>query len=235
MHGIGLEMQLRRRLSWGVPYAGARKPNAESAFHVYNRVKPGLWLFHDDEDRLVFEEMMNRHLSTVPHFDSRGRQYVNLRDSVRMNSRCLLSSHFHNVLSQLRPGGMAGLMRRVTAAYTQYHHQRHGSTGSLFSGEYRARKITDAENFRWRTAYVHDNHSSGLDYRFSTHGLYLRPDDAPSWLEVEASLEAFGGLDGYKTYLHRRNTRAQLDAELRGPQFKPKKIHGPAFEGGTVE
>jgi hypothetical protein len=216
------------RLSEGMPYSGARKPKAKSSFHVYNRVRRGLWLFHDDDDRLVFEEMMNRHLSSVPHFDSRGRKYVNLRDKVRMNSRCLMSSHFHNVLTQLRDGGMSELMRRVIAAYTQYHHQRHGSTGSLFAGEYRARMITSAEDFRWRTAYVHDNHPSGLDYRFSTHRLYLRPEDAPSWLDVEASLQSFGGLDGYKRYLQNRDLRRQLDDELRGPRFKAKKIHGPA-------
>lgn len=204
-----------------MPYAGARKPDAVSAFHVYNRVRPGLWLFHYDEDRLVFEAMMNRHLSRVPHFDSRGKQYANLRDSVRMNARCLMGSHFHNILSQLRPGGMGDLMRRVITGYTRYHHQRHGTSGPLFAGEYRGKKITSAEDFRWRTAYVHDNHPSGLDYRFSTHRLYLQPEDSPSWLEVESSLKAFGGLEGYKTYLRRRDQRARLDGELRGTGFKP--------------
>jgi hypothetical protein len=204
-----------------MPYSGARKPGVAGAFHAYNRVKPGLWLFHDDEDRLVFEAMMNRHLSTVPHFNSRGKQYANLRDSVRMNARCLMGSHFHNLLTQLQPGGMAALMKRVIHAYTRYHHQRHGSSGSLFLGEYRARRITDKEDFRWRTAYVHDNHPTGLDYRFSTHRLYLRPEDAPSWLEVESSLRSFGGLDGYKSYLQKRDLRANLDRDLRGPQNKP--------------
>lgn len=204
-----------------MPYSGSRKPNALSAFHVYNRARPGLWLFHDDEDRHAFEEMMTRYLSANPHFDSRGKQYKNLRESVRMNARCLMSSHFHTVLNQLRPGGMADLMQRVLSSYTRYHHQRHGSTGPLFEGEYRARKITAAENFRWRIAYVHDNHPSGLDYRFSTHRLYLNPSDAPSWLDVESSLQSFGGLDGYNAYMERRSLRARLDAELRGPQFKP--------------
>ncbi|MBJ7355574.1 MAG: hypothetical protein JHC98_12180 [Thermoleophilaceae bacterium] len=215
-----------------MPYSGARKPNAAGDFHQYNRARPGLWLFHDDEDRFVFEEMMNRHLSRNPHFDSRGRQYVNLRDSVRLRSRCLMSSHFHNVLNQLRPGGMAALTRRVIAAYTQYHHQRHGSTGSLFAGEYRARRLLTAEDLRWCTAYVHDNHPSGLDYRFSTHRLYMQPEEAPSWLEVDSSLGAFGGLDGYKAYLRRRSQRRELDLQLRGPQRRQKKSTVPPLGAG---
>lgn len=214
-------MQRQCRLSRGVPYSGARKAHSLSAFHVYNRARPGIRLFHDDEDRRVFEEMMNRYLSRVRSFDASGKQYANLRDSVRMNARCLMTSHFHNILSQLQQGGMADLMRRVINGYTRYHHQRHGTSGSLFVGEYRARKITDVENFRWRTAYVHDNHPTGLDYRFSTHRLYLTPNDAPSWLEVDSSLEAFGGLDGYQSYLRQRKLRAELDAELRGAHFKP--------------
>jgi hypothetical protein len=115
---------------------------------------------------------------------------------------------------------MEGLMRRVLTGYTRYHHERHGSSGPLFAGEYRARKITDEENFRWRVAYVHDNHSSGLDYRFSTHRLFLDPEQAPSWLEVNSSLKFFGGVDGYEEYLRRRELRASLDRELRGPHFK---------------
>lgn len=165
--------------------------------------------------------MMNRHLSRIATFDSAGKQYANLRDKVRMNARCLMTTHFHNILSQLQEGGMADLMRRVITGYTMYHHRRHGSVGPLFAGEYRAKKISNEESFRWRMAYVHDNHPSGLDYRFSTHRLFLRPDDAPSWLEVESSLRAFGGLEGYEAYLRQRDLRAQLDAELRGRRFKP--------------
>jgi hypothetical protein len=204
-----------------MPYAGARKPNDLGAFHVYNRVIPGLKLFHDDEGRRVFEEMMNRYLSRNPSCDASGKEYANLRDVVRLHARCLMTTHFHIIVSQLQAGGMASLMRRVITGYTNYHHRRHGTTGPLFAGEYRARKLTTAEDFRWCTAYVHDNHPSGLDYRFSTHSRYLNPAEAPSWLEVESSLQAFGGLDGYQEYLHRRDLRAQLDAELRGPVSKP--------------
>ena len=178
-------------------------------------------MFADDEDRLVFEDIMNRHLNPRPRFDSRGRQYENLRDSVRLCARCLPTTHFHSIVDQLRPGGMDRLMHHVLGPYVKQFNARHGQKGSMFSGPFRAKSIATPDQFRWRLAYVHDNHSSeGLDYRFSTHRNFLDPDDAPPWLDVEPALAVFGGLDGYLKYLDARDTRARLDRLLRGPTIK---------------
>lgn len=200
-----------------MPSAHTRKPSGPGYFHVFNRASDGRPLFIDDEDRLVFEEIQNRHLSRVPHFDARGRQYVCLRDSVRMVGRNILTTHFHNIFRQIQAGGMEDLMRRVTNAYTRYFHQRHGTDGTLFDDRYRARRIEDLESLRWRIAYVQGGQSGGVDHRFSTHRRYLdEPEDWPSWLEVGEGLRIFGGLDKYKTFLQKRQARENLDAELRG-------------------
>ena len=168
---------------------------------------------------MVFEDMLKRYLSKVPQFDSRGRQYDCLRSHVRLSANCLLTTHHHNILNQLTPGGMEKLMQPVTGAYTRYYNQRHGGEGTLFAGPFRAKPINSPEQFKWRVAYVHDNHrGEGFDYRFSTHRYFLDPSSAPSWIDVEQTLAAFGGLDGYLEYIEARETRARLDRLLRGPQ-----------------
>lgn len=200
-------------------YPNTRRRNWRlGAFHVYNRARDGRPMFVDDDDRFVFEDMMNRHLGTRPSFDSRGRQYENLRGSVRLYARCLPTTHFHNVLEQLRPGGMNDLMRRVLGSYVQHFNARHGERGPMFSGPFRGKPIATPEQFRWRVAYVHDNHKrDGLKYRFSTHRRFLTPDDPPPWLDIDRALDWFGGIDGYMDYLSARETRARLDRLLRGP------------------
>jgi hypothetical protein len=107
-------------------------------------------------------------------------------------------------------------MRRAMAGYVRYFHRKYGADGPLFAGEYRARRLDGPKTFMWRVAYVHDNHKRlGLDYRYSTHRLFLNPQDAPSWLEVEATLKLFGGLDGYLEYMRLRADRNALDEDLR--------------------
>ncbi|MGK2878025.1 MAG: transposase [Solirubrobacterales bacterium] len=199
-----------------MPYLFSQDRREPGGYHVWSHSRDGIWLFRDDEDRKTFEQLMNRHLSAVPHFDRRGRPYRCLRDEVRMCARAVLSNHFHLVLWQKVPGGIDRLMRRVLGAYTLYYHRKYGTSGPLFEGRYRARLIQGRKSFMWRVAYVHDNHKrAGLDWRFSTHRLFVDEQEPPSWLEVTKTLEVFGGLDRYKNYMSDFRHRRALDAALR--------------------
>lgn len=197
-------------------YRYTRDKLQPGAYHVYNRARDGVWLFRDDADRREFEYLIDRHLSAVPRHDKRGNPYVSLRDEVRMNARNILSSHFHLVLWQRIPGGIERLMSRVLASYSRYYHREYGTSGALYRGEYRARRIEDPAQFRWRVGYVHDNHKRlGLDWEFSTHKQFVNSELATSALEVRSTLKLFGGLDGYLSYTDKRAQRQALDAELR--------------------
>lgn len=198
-----------------MPSRNTRKSAEPGSFHVYNRGRKGAPIFRDDADRDKFKDLLVSHLSAVAHFDSRGRPVKSLRDEVSLVAMCLMTTHFHLVLWQRVPRGMERLMRSVLVAYTSYFNRRHGTSGSLFAGEYRARQLEDAKDFMWAVGYVHDNHASGLDYRYSTHGRYLRADHSASWLDVEASLSVFGGRAAYRRYMQKRADRAALDDELR--------------------
>jgi hypothetical protein len=186
----------------GMPFLFSSDRRLPGVYHVWGRARKGQWLFRDDEDRQHFEHLINRHLSSVEHRDKRGRIVVCLRGLVRLCARNLLFSHFHLVLWQRQPGGIESLMKRVLVAYARYHHDKYGTSGQLLEGNYRARRITDRSSFCWRIAYVHFNRKSeGLDWRFSTHRWFAGDDDPPSWIEVDATLERFGGRAEYLRYL----------------------------------
>lgn len=203
-------------------YLFAEDRASPGSFHVWGRAFEGVYLFRDDSDRATFEWLIDRHLSGVPQVDSRRRPYVCLRDEVRMCARNLLWTHYHLILWQKERGGIDQLMRRVLAAYTRYYHDKYGTTGSLFPGPYRARRIVGRKSLRWRIAYVHANHKrERLDWRFSTHRLLAGVDDPPSWLEAERTLDVFGGRAEYLGYMDDYLARADLDQQLRvdGPDF----------------
>lgn len=199
-----------------MPHRYSRERNLPGAYHVFNQGLGGMAVFRDDEDRQTFAWMIDRHLTSSPGHDLRGREFVNLRDKVRLNARNLMTTHFHLILWQRVPGGLDQLMRRVGPAYTRYFHRKYGGEGPIFRERYRARRLDDPQTFKWRIYYVHSNHSRlGLEWPHSTHRFYLEPDDAASSLDVESALKVFGGVPQYVEYLAQCAERSSLDARLR--------------------
>lgn len=173
-------------------------------------------IFRDDDDRRAFASIVNRYLSEVPSLDHFGRPYAQLGSEVKLCARNLLTTHYHLIFNQLAEGGMDNLMRRVINAYTQYFHRRYGTSGSLFAGPFRAKRIEGRKSFLYRVGYVHKNHKrEGLDWAHSSHRQFLEPDEAPSWLNVGPVLNAFGGLEEYLEYMEEFEERARLDEKLR--------------------
>lgn len=196
-------------------YRHTRDRYVPGTYHVFKRRNNGLPMFRDDQDRRTFEEMMNRHLSKIPHTDRRGRRYRSFYGQLEMCARNLLTTHFHLVFIQKEPGAIEQLMQRVMTAYTRYYNRRHGAEGPLYEGRYCSRRMEGLKSFRWRVGYVVDNHKAkGVDWKFSTHHRMVGAD-TPSWLAAETTLRLFGGLDGYLDYMRKRRYRAALDEELR--------------------
>ncbi len=184
-----------------MPYLYTVDRRLPGMYHVWVKARAGLWLFHDDDDRRQFEFLMDRHLGRVVRKDGRGRAYQNFHDRVRLLARNLLSSHLHLILWQRSPDAIEPLMRRVLSAYVRYYNAKYERRGPLIRGRYRSRKISDLKSFKWRIAYVHDNHKrDGLDWEFSTHSRLIE-DEPPGWLAAEAVLEKFGGRAAYLAYM----------------------------------
>lgn len=176
--------------------------------HVFNRQRDRQAMFLDDDDRRTFLWMIARHLSSVPHFDRRGRPYADRRGDVKLLAFALMVNHFHLVLRQLRSGGLESFMRPLMSQYVRYFNRRHGSTGEMFRGRYRAVPRIDARSRRSAIAYVHDNHGRDCDCAFCSARYYADPEPAtPSWIDRDAGLEIFGGREAYLTY---RDARAYL-------------------------
>lgn len=125
-----------------------------------------------------------------------------------------MTTHFHLILWQHEPESMRRFMQSVTTAYVRIYNRKYGGEGPLFSGAFRSRYLESRKQLRWAVAYVHANHPSGLDYRFSTHAAYIDAHRRPGWLSVDRALAAFGGEDAYATFMQDHATRAELNARF---------------------
>jgi REP element-mobilizing transposase RayT len=170
-------------------------------YHVYNRARGGRAAFVDDRDRREFIALLNRY----------SRQFAGL---VEVHAYCLMTTHFHLIVSQLRPAELERFMTGLSSAYVRYSNRRHGTGGSLFDGPYRARRLTTRKDFRWSLAYVHDNHPTGREYEFSNHRAFLDADERPGWLRIEPALAQFGAIEHYQEFFADRNLRKQLQARF---------------------
>ncbi|MGK2877743.1 MAG: transposase [Solirubrobacterales bacterium] len=191
-----------------------RHRRSRRPYHVFNRGLNKRAVFIDDADRRYFLYLVRRHLGQKQSKDARGRPLVHLTPLIAVVAYCLMTTHFHLIVWQRDPNGIAELMNRVLSAYTRYFNQRHGNTAPLFDGPVRAKPVKTREHFRWLVRYVHDNHPSGLGYEFSSHRAWADPSFRPGWLEVEPALKLFGDLSDYHAYLDKRARRKALDLEL---------------------
>jgi REP element-mobilizing transposase RayT len=98
-----------------IEYAGA-------VYHVTSRGNEKKPVFKDDADRLNF-------LNTLQH--------VNKRYNWICHAYCLMTNHYH-LLIETPDGNLSIGMRQLNGVYTQLFNRRHGRTGHLFQGRYKA-------------------------------------------------------------------------------------------------
>lgn len=91
-------------------------------YHVTSRGNRREDIFADDEDR-------ERFLGILAH--------TVRRHNWLCHAYCLMDNHYHLVIETL-DGNLSKGMRQVGAVYTQAYNRRHGKSGHLFQGRYKA-------------------------------------------------------------------------------------------------
>jgi putative transposase len=153
---------------------------------------PGLWhhvmsrgtargaVFVDDSDREGFLELL-----------------VDVRErwGLRTHAACLMGNHFH-LLVEDSQGLLARSMRHIIGLHTQRFNAREGRDGPLFRGRFRSRLVQHERYLAELVRYIHMNPVDAKlvehagDYRWSSHGHYLR-SEAPPWLLTDEVMRRF--------------------------------------------
>lgn len=176
-------------------------------FHVYSRGIARRAIFGNAVDRREFLQCLRRYLSDGIERDRTGRAYRKLNGEAAVLAYCLMPNHFHLIVYQRNPYGMAKLMRPALTGYVMAYNSRHNRTGRLFESVYKASPIADTEYAKSAIAYVHSNHETGPQYELCSHAIYTG-ESPTDWVDVRAGLAIFGGRESYRRfvegYLRRR-------------------------------
>lgn len=202
-------------------------------YHSYNRGVDKRKIYLDDKDSNRFlallylcngskpihiKEQFSKGLppfSELAEFD-RGDQLV------AIGAYCLMSNHFHILLKEITEGGISKFMGKLLTGFSMYFNKRHGRTGNLFEGAFRAEHADQDEYLEYLFAYIHLNplkfieprwREEGIanvesakhflkNYRYSSHRDYLEGDRPESAiLDKSAFPEYFGTSKEFESYV----------------------------------
>jgi len=139
---------------------------------------------------------------------------------------CLMDNHYHLLFETPEPNLIAG-MRRLNQVYTQSYNRRHGRTGHVLQGRYKAIIVEKQSHLLELCRYVVLNPvRAGLvetveDWPWSSYGATAGVSPVPSWLRVDWVLDNFAvdrdaGQAAYRRFVAEGTAAASPWEALRG-------------------
>jgi len=93
---------------------------------------------------------------------------------------CIMPTHYHLILKQLKTGGICNLLTYVQSSYSHYFNLRHRRKGPLWESRFRSVLIRTDEQLLHLTRYIHLNPVTAnlvdwpQDWYFSSYAEYLQ-------------------------------------------------------------
>lgn len=161
-------------------------------YHCYTRTIEKRAAFETREDCERFQQTLflcnterplrRDDLPAMTHADvfalSRGEPLV------AVGSYCLMPTHFHLLLHEIREGGISRFMQKVGTAFTMYFNIRRQRVGGLFIKPFRAKHIDDDAYLQRAVQYIHLNPAEMFESQWK-HG------NVNDMEKLEASLRAY--------------------------------------------
>src|SRR5262245_15978960 len=111
-------------------------------YHVLNRGNGRRTVFHADADYRAFVELLRRAGDRTP---------------VRLLAWCLMPNHFHLVVWPRSDGDLSDYMMWLLTAHVRRHRARHGGSGHVWQGRFKAFPIQEDEHLLTVLRYVERN------------------------------------------------------------------------------
>ncbi len=198
-------------------------------YHIYNRGVGKKNIFYDNKDRSRFlflllvlqgpfllkntSRLIDDFSKNTNIYDFVNKDQINetLKNRyVELIAFSLMPNHFHILVKEINPGGIAKYMQRVSTAYTMYFNLKNETSGHLFQGPYKIVHIQDDVQLMHVSAYIHCNplelgySINNLDtYKWSSYLDYLISNRFKDFLVQEIILNRFtdDGKDTYKNFI----------------------------------
>lgn len=142
---------------------------------------------------------------------------------VSIHAFCLMTNHYHLLISPLQDNGIPLFMKKINTAYANYFNIKRKRSGALFEGRYKRVLIKTEAHFIHLPYYIHLN---PLDISF------------PEWREKRIGnfKKAVEFLSAYRwsshlDYLGKKNFPSVINKEFLLEFFSNEKEYGKSFNG----
>ena len=119
-----------------------RASQADYCYHVLNRGNGRSVVFHEDEDYQEFVDLIGECSERLP---------------MSVLGYCLMPNHFHLVLRPEADGDLSRWMQWLLTSQVRRHHGRHGTSGHVWEGRFRAFACQEDGHLTTLLRYVERN------------------------------------------------------------------------------
>lgn len=190
-------------------------------WHVTSRGNERQQIFFDDRDRARFVELLG--------------DVIGLRRWV-LHAWVLMRNHYHLLVETPEAPALSAGVKRLNEGYAAWFNTRHGRVGHLFQGRYKGILVERESHLLALIRYVVLNpvrcgavRYAG-DWRWSNYRATAGLSAAPSWLEIDWTLDQFDPADRMAAHEAYR----RFVAEGAGASYKPwEGLVGQLYLGGA--
>ena len=136
-------------------------------------------IFKDNTDYMFFLEQVSKVRKLYPF---------------KIHSLCLMSNHFHMSLETMDTE-LWKIMQKILSIYAEEFNYRHGYTGHLFEGRYKASLLEDERYFLEVSRYIHLNPVKAamvrepLAYDYSSYRLFVNQKNNETQRKLDEYIE----------------------------------------------
>ncbi|MCX5699553.1 MAG: transposase [Candidatus Omnitrophica bacterium] len=143
-------------------------------YHIYNKSIAGFTIFNNNHEfqrilTAVRYYTINKHSSClarflelneedVGHINALLTDYLSEKPKlVDIAAYCLMPTHIHLILKQLKENGISRFMSNVLNSYTRYFNLKHKRKGPLWEGRFKSKFVETQEQLLHLSRYIHLN------------------------------------------------------------------------------
>ena len=189
-------------------------------YHIYAHSVSDLLLFRAED---VYKRFLNVLFSAngeaeMPRFDRADDLNLvwDIRDGkiklgeplVAIVGFCLMPTHFHLVLGELKDGNISRYMHRLMVSFSKYFNLKYERRGHVFESKFHSKLLDDNDYLLRASCYVHLNPQSTESWRIKEHkypwSSFQDYFDINRWgrlLQNEIVLSQFESKEEYKKFV----------------------------------
>ena len=158
-------------------------------YHVYSKSIAGYTIFNNDPEYARMHKLFHYYQAIRPfvrfsRYEARNMQYLDtekpdIKNIVQIICYCIMPTHIHLILKQLKDKGISDFMRHILDSYTRYFNIKHNRKGPLLEGRFKRVLVESDEQLLHLTRYIHLNPATAylvnnpIDWRWSSYWEYV--------------------------------------------------------------